>query len=231
MRLFLFCLLATAAAAQPSGDAVLEAWAEGWASAARGVTVVEFDESMERTFEGPRGETVVAIDARIGYTRDLRPDRSVRRVRVNGTEVDAAREPRHRRRLERAFGDAGREVSSPPALPVVALRRARALGLEDDRVDGVAAWRVRLDAPEASGVDRAEAWFSRSRSPQLLRLRLEGRRPRGGRIVRDVRYVRVEGLDLPAETRTTFTTRQRRRLRDYVVSLTATSRFRDHVVR
>ena len=227
MRLALLLLLAAAAHAQPAPDALLDAWRADWRRAASGVEAVTARESSAWTVEGPRGRTRVEARGTLRYDGG-RPERSLDEVRVDGRRVSADRGRGQGRRWERAFGPAGREVHAPPALPGVALARADARGIAEDRIGGTPAWRVDLDTP----LDEARVWFTRSASsPRLLAARFEGRRPRGGRIVREVRYVRVEGLDVPAEARTTFTARQRRRLREYFVTLTAVGTYTGHELR
>ena len=223
MRLALLVLLAVPAAAQPSGRALLDAWLDGWDRASRDVEAVELDERSVRTVDGPRGEVVVEIDAGLRYTPGDRPRRDVRRVRVDGREVEPERGPRQGRRLGRAFGRAGREVSAPPPPPHVVLAGAEPVGVEPDRYDGRPAWRV---AFQTRGGDDGAAWFTRSETaPRLLGVRVEGRRPRDGRIAREVRYTRVGGLDVPASSEAALTVRQRRRLRDYGVRVTASATY------
>lgn len=226
MRLALALLLVAAPAlAQPPPASVVDAWRADWRRAARGVAGVDAREAAEWTIDGPRGRTLVEADGRIRYARG-RPERDLDRVRVNGLEVPADRGRGQGQRWQRAFGPAGREVHAPPLLPIVLLGSAEPDRIEADREGGVAAWRVRFDAP----MGRAEAWFARS-GDRLLRSRVEGERPRGGRFVRDVRYARVDGLDLPVRAETTFTVRQRRRLRDYLVTLRADATYTGHTLR
>ncbi|MGB3543400.1 MAG: hypothetical protein WBA11_10800, partial [Rubrivirga sp.] len=97
-------------------------------------------------------------------------------------------------------------------------------------VGSVRAWRVDLEVETRRGTDRAQAWFAQS-DGRLLRLQTDGDRPRGGRIERDARYTRVAGIDLPSSYTAEFTVRQRRRLRQYVVTLTSATTFRGHSVR
>ena len=219
-------LVAAPAVAQPAAEAVVEAWRSDWRRSARGVVGIDTRETAEWTVDGPRGRTVVEAAGRVRYTRG-RPERTLDRVHVDGREVAADRGRFQGQRWQRAFGPAGREVHAPPLLPIAILDYVDPERVEDDRVDGVSAWRVVFD----TRADRAEAWFAREGAPRLLRLRIEGTRPRGGRIVRDVRYARVRGLDVPAEARTTFTVRQRRRLRDYLVTLRAAATYTDHTLR
>ena len=230
MRALLFLSLAHVAAAQPSGEALLDGWVRSWEAAAAGASSVSMDEAVARTFVGPRQETVLEVDARLTYDLGGPPARTVRRVRVDGRDVPAERESRHRGRLGRAFGPAGREVAAPPLLPAAVLGRSRARSVAPDRVGGVPAWRVALEVGPRPEADRADAWFARD-DGRLLRLRLGGRRPRGGRIERDVRFTRVAGLDLPASATAEFTVRQRRRLRDYVVTLASRATYSGHAVR
>ena len=224
--LLLVLALALPAAAQPAAGAVLDAWRDGWERAAVGVRAVDARERTEWTVDGPRGRTVVESEGRVRFD-DGPTEREVERTQVNGRTVDPSRGRGQGGRWQRAFGPAGREVHAAPGLPDRFLSDARPLGIAADRAEGVPAWRVALD----TRTDRAEAWFTRSDSPRLLAVRVEGRRPRGGRFVRDVRYVRVGGLDVPFESRTTFTVRQRRRLREYFVTLTAVGAYSGHTLR
>jgi len=226
LALALLLLVAAPALAQPSASSVVEAWRADWRQAAQGVAGIDAREEAEWTIDGPRGRTVVEADGRIRYTRG-RPERDLDRVRVNGRDVPPDRGRGQGQRWQRAFGPAGREVHAPPPLPVALLGSAEPDRVEADREGGVAAWRVAFDAR----VGRAEAWFTRSGAPRLLRLRVEGDRPRGGRFTHDVRYARVRGLDLPARSQTTFTVRQRRRLRNYLVTLRADATYTDHTLR
>ena len=226
IALALLVLVAAPAVAQPSASSVVEAWRADWRRAAQGVAGIDAHEEAEWTVDGPRGRTVVEADGRVRYTRG-RPERDLDRVRVNGREVPADRGRGQGQRWQRAFGPAGREVHAPPLLPVVLLGAAEPDRIEADREAGVAAWRVGFDTQAG----RAEAWFTRTGAPRLLRFRVEGQRPRGGRLVRDVRYARVRGLDLPAEAETTFTVRQRRRLREYLVTLRADATYTGHTLR
>ena len=240
MRPFTALLLAALSAplaAQPSAEALAERWLADWRRAAASVTAIEVDERAERTLDGARRTTRVATDASVRYARGERADREVRSVRVDGREVDPERGPRLGRRLGRAFGPGGREIAAAVRLPGPLLARAGALSVEPDRLGGQAVWRVALRlpppprAPLDARADRGTAWFTRGESPRLLRLRVEGERPRGGRLTRDVRYVRVDGLDLPARAEVELTVRQRRRLRDYVVRLSAETTYSGHRVR
>ncbi|WP_420454186.1 hypothetical protein [Rubrivirga sp.] len=222
----LLVLAVAPAVAQPAPGAVLDAWRDGWRRASAGVDAVEMREETEWTVDGPRGRSLVEAWGRVRLGSGP-PEREVDRVRVDGQDADPERGRGQGRRWQRAFGPAGREVHAPPRLPGDVLRNARGLGIAADRLGGEPAWRVDLD----TRADRAEAWFTRSETPRLLAMRLVGRRPRGGRIEREVRYVRVAGLDLPARAQTTFTARQRRRLREYFVTLTAVGTYSGHTLR
>ena len=227
VRLALLLLLASTARAQPTPDAVLDAWRADWRRAAASVDAVTAREASEWTVDGPRGRTRVEAEGTLRYDGDGPPVRQLRSVRVDGRDVDSDRGRFQGRRWERAFGPAGREVHAPPGLPGPVLAYAEGRAIAADRVGGEPAWRVEITTP----LDRAEAWFTRADRPRLLALRVEGQRPRGGQIVREVRYTRVGGLDVPAEARTTFTARQRRRLREYFVTLTAVGTYTGHTVR
>ena len=226
MRTALLLLtLAASAQAQPTAPSVVDAWRAGWARAERDVEGVEIRERSAHDFRGPRGGREVEIEATVRYVPGERPQRLVRRVEVGGREVDRRRGPDSGRRFRRAFGRAGRFVTQPPPLPHRLLGAAVASDLEEARFDDADAWRVTLDTER--GV--STAWFTRSaRDPRLLAVRTERD---GGRVTREVRYVRVEGLDLPASVRASATVRQRRRLRDYVVTLDVASDYSDHAVR
>jgi len=227
LLLVLAALAALPAAAQPDPGAVVDAWRADWRRASTRVQSVEAQERTEWTIDGPRGRTRIEVEADIRFDLDAPPQRDVRRVRSHGRDMPAERGRGHGRRWQRAFGPAGREVQAPPDVPGAVLGSARAVGIAADRLDGTLAWRVALQSSE----DRTEAWFTRGARPRLLAMRFEGQRPRGGRIVREVRYVRVDGLDLPASASTTFTALQRRRLREFHVTLTAEATYDRHSVR
>lgn len=219
--------LAVAQPATPSASEVVDAWADGWRRAMAGVDRVEAEERAEHTFDGPRRRTTVEIEGRATLGPG-RPDRQPRRTRLDGRVLDPDEAPRAVGRWVRAFGPAGREVGAPPPLPFGLLADARVGDLHAETYEGQAVWRVDLSVRD----DRVRVWFTRSASdPRLLAVRVEGDRPRGGRLVREVRYARVRGLDLPTESRTTFTVRQRRRLRAYVVTLSASGSYSDFSVR
>ncbi|WP_412063638.1 hypothetical protein [Rubrivirga sp. IMCC45206] len=234
MRFVLLLLLAAPLAAQPSADAIVEAWLADWRLVARGVDRIEADESAVWTVDGPRGVLEVEADGVLIWGQG-RPERAVDRLVVDGERVDARRAGAAGDRWQRAFGPASREVLRPPGLPGRLISRGEPVEAANDTYAGQPAWRVTFGRG-------GQAWFTRSAaSPRLLAIRIEGeregrggRRGRGGesgRLVREVRYVRVRGLDLPASADTQFTIRQRRRLREYFVTLTASAGYSRHVVR
>ena len=215
--------LTASASAQPSAEAVVEAWADGWDRAWGRADRVVLTERAEQSVEGPRRDLRIETEGTLTLAPGRRPERRVDETRVNGRRAERERGPRGHDRLRRAFGPAGREVLAPARLPIDWLPRAEPVRLAEDQVDGRAAWRVDL---RSSAFEVLSVWFSRSeRAPQLLRARGEGRRPGDGRVVRDLRFARVDGLDLPQRSETAFTGRQRRRLRDYVVTLRAESTY------
>ena len=215
-----------AASAQASADEVVAAWRAGWERVYAGGEITA-DEQSVRTVDGPRGALEVEMDGRVAYRPGRPPARTVERLRVGGREVDPQSGARHQRRLGRAFGRAGRLAAAPPPLPDRLLAGAGASGLTPTSLGEAPAWRVAL----AADGGEAQAWFTRSASaPRLLAVRME-RGHTGGRLVRTVRYVRVAGLDLPSEVRAEVTVRQRRRLRDYVVTLATVGRYSGHRVR
>ena len=223
--------LALPAAAQPDPDALLSAWAR--AQAAVGGVVV-LDETLVRRVEGPRGAVRVETESTVRLEAGARPRRTVGHALLDGERISAERAEDFGRRMGRAFGPGGREVAGAPAAAVFFLRRARATGIAADRLDGDRVWRVDLRPPPPRGdrprrgrrgdrrrppADRFTAWFSAD-GARLLGLRVEGRR-RGGRIAREVRYQRVDGLDVPRTASAEAMLRQRRRLRDYAVELSS----------
>ena len=211
------------ASAQPSAEAVVEAWADGWDRAWGRTSSVVLTERAEQSVDGPRRDLRIETEGTLTLSPGRRPERRINETRVNGRRAETERGPRGRDRLRRAFGPPGREVLAPARLPVDWLPGAEPVRLVEDRLDGRAAWRVDMRSP---AFDDLSVWFSRSESdPELLGVRGEGARPGGGRVVRDIRYARADGLDLPRLSETTFTGRQRRRLRDYVVTLRAESRY------
>lgn len=209
-----------ASAQRPDAQALLDGWAADWRRAARDVAAVEAEESLVRSFDGPRGRLIIETEGAVRYDRVGDWSRDVARLWVNGRERDPDRRALGR---FRRFGPPGREVAAPPPLPGLAFADAEAVGIEADRLGGRAAWRLSLrfgDRP-----DRAAAWFTRAAEPELIRVRFEGPRPRGGRYERTVEYARVGGLDLAVASETRVTLRQRRRLRDYVVTLASEGRY------
>lgn len=224
LPLALTLLVAAPALAQrpPDAQALLDGWAAHWRRAARGAEAIEADERLSREVDGPRGRVTIETDAGVRYDRAGAPRRDVRRLRVDGRDLTPD-DRRAQGRLRRAFGPAAEELVAPPALPGLAFADAEAAGIAADRLGGRAAWRV--DLRLVRGLDRATAWFSQGAEPRLLRVRLDGERPRGGRYERTVDYARVDGLDLAAATEATVTLRQRRRLREYVVVLSSEGRY------
>ncbi len=222
--LALLLLLPAAALAQPRAQAVVDAWRAGWDQAEPSAGGVEMTERSTHTFEGPRGGRQVEIEAALRYRAGQRPERHVRRVRVEGQDVRPERGHHSHRRLERAFGRSGRMATRPPPLPHRMMGQAQARDLQEAQYQGRSAWRVTLETERGESL----AWFTRSaRSPQLLAIRTERD---GRRVVREIRYTRVRGLDLPASVDASVTARQRRRLRDYTVSLRVASAFSDHAL-
>ena len=233
MRLLLFLFLAAPLAAQPSADAIVDAWLADLRRASAGDGRIEADEAAVWTVDGPRRLLEVEADGVLIWG-DARPEREVDRLLVDGQRVDARRAGAAVDRWQRAFGPASREVLRPQSLPGRLLARGEPVESAADVYEGQRAWRVTFGRG-------GHAWFTRSAaSPRLLAVRLEGEREGGrdgrqrgesGRLVREVRYVRVRGMDLPASAETRFTVRQRRRLREYFVTLTATAGYSRHVVR
>ena len=211
--------------AQVSAGELVDAWRSGWQQADTGAPI-EADERSVRTVEGPRGTVQVEVDGRVLYPAAGPPVRTTERLRADGRDLGRA-DARHRRRIGRAFGPAGRGAAAPALRPDQLLAGARASDLAPAWVDETPAWRVTLTGERGE----SQAWFTRSaRAPRLLAVRTERGRGRS-RLVREVRYVRVDGLDLPSEVRARATVRQRRRLRDYVVTLTAVTTYAGHRTR
>ncbi|MEL6615631.1 MAG: hypothetical protein AAFQ43_07830 [Bacteroidota bacterium] len=218
-------LAAPAEAQNRSGASVLADWLADWRRAASGVTAVRVEETLDRTVDGPRGDIEMRTQGRVTYSPGGRADREVRRAELDGRLAGPPARRRFESRTDRAFGAAADLLRRPPPLagPFVASAtaqgRARAV-----RLDGRPAWRVtartpRLDSP-------VSLWFSRDGSPRLLRVRVEQSLTRRGRAVFEADYRRVNGLDLAESLRTTVTLRQRRRLREYEVSLRARGTYR-----
>lgn len=226
MRLaFLLLAVAVSAEAQPRAEAVVEAWRAGWARDAAGVEGVALVERARHRVEGPRGGREVEIDAVVDYPTGQRPERRVQRVRVGGQDVDRQRAHDDGHRLRRTFGRAGRYASWPPPLPDRLLARARASDLRPVQYGPTDAWQVTLETERGPST----AWFTRSADrPRLLAVRTERDE---GRVTREIRYARIQGLDLPAESRASVTIRQRRRLREYVVTLDVWATYADPVLR
>ena len=229
MRLAVLLLLALgwrSASAQPRADAVVAAWQDGWEQAYSGGEV-QADEQSLWTLDGPRGPVRVQVDGQVTYQVGQMPTRTVTRLRIGDRDLEPEAGRRYERRVGRAFGRGGRTATAPPPLPDRLLTRTQASRLVLAVLDETLAWRVTL----ASRRGQALAWFTRSeRAPRLLATRTEQSRD-GRRLVQTVRYVRVEGLDLPSAVEAELTVRQRRRLRDYVVTLSAAGTYSGHRVR
>ena len=229
MRLAPLLLLVVAVQARaqtPNAAEVVAAWQSGWDRAYAGQTL-EADERSVRTVEGPRGDLRVEAEGTVAYAADRPPARTAERLRVGGRELRPGAGARYGRRVGRAFGPAGRLAAAPAPLPDRVLAGARASDLTPTALDATPAWRVSLAGDRGQG----QAWFTRdARAPRLLALRTEAG-VGDGRVVREVRYVRVDGLDLPAGVRAQATVRQRRRLRDYVVTLAVVADYSGHRAR
>lgn len=218
----LLLLLSVSAQAQPRAEAVVDAWRANWERAERSMSGFTMSERSTHTFEGPRGGRDVEMEAALTYRSGERPQRRVHRVEVGGQEVDPQRDPDSRRRLHRTFGRSGRAVTQPPPLPDRLMAQADARDLIPVRYQGSNAWQITLETERGEST----AWFTRSaRSPRLLAVRTERDE---GRVEREIRYTRVQGLDLPASVTASVTAQQRRRLREYVVTLRVSSAFTSH---
>lgn len=220
--LLLLCL-SHVAAAQTSGDDLLSRWWEAWADAARDVEAVVVRETLDRTVDGPRGEIEMRTESTLTYSRDGATDRDVDRALLDGRPVGPLARRRFETRTDRAFGSGADALLRPALLPGILLADASATGAASPaRLDGRPALRVPIRLPAGRGL----AWFSRDESPRLLRLRLMAALPGRARVVTEADYRTAGGLDVPTDLRTTVTLRQRRRLRDYVVTLHARGTYR-----
>lgn len=219
----LLLFLGPLAAAQTSGDEVLSRWRDRWADAARGVEAVVVRETLDRTVDGPRGEIEMRTESTLTYSRDGATDRDVDRALLDGRPIGPLARRRFESRTDRAFGSGSDALLRPALLPGVLLANASASGSASAAsLDGRPALRVPVRLPSARGI----AWFSRDDSPRLLRLRVTSTLPGRARAVTEANYRPVGGLDVPTDLRTTVTLRQRRRLREYVVTLHARGTYR-----
>lgn len=222
---FFLLILAAAVDAQPTGPELLASWREDWNRAAEGVEAVRVRETLDRTVDGPRGEIEVRTEGTLRYPISGPPSRDVDRAELDGRRVGPAARRRFEDRTERAFGPAGGLLLRPAPLPGPLLAQALAdERVRRDDIDGRPAWRTSLDLREGGAT--ALAWFSREDAPRLLRLRIQQDLPRRGRVVFEADYQRERGLDVPDALRTTVTVQQRRRLREYQVSLRARGTYR-----
>lgn len=226
--LFALLLLATVSAQAQDGRRVLEAWQRDARTAFADVAAVTLNEQVVQIIEGPREPLRLETRGLLRLAPDARPDREVAEAQMGGRPVDPARVSFLARRLGRAFGPAGAEAARPAPLPGLLLRSVQPTDVDADRIDGQPAWRVtfvRSDGRATEG--RGQAWFSRDASaPRLLRLELGADRVDGS-VRRTIEYERVAGLDLPRTMRTVVTVRQRRRIRTYLVTLTADVSYRN----
>lgn len=224
-------LVAAVAAQAQDGSAVLDAWRRSARAATAGVTAVTLDEDVVQVIEGPRDPMRLETRGSVRLAPDARPDRTVLEARVNGRPVEPARLPFLARRLGRAFGPAGGEAARPAPLPDVLLRDAQATGLSAETLGGQTVWRVAFTRA-GRGADRddgrrsqGQAWFSRGATLRLLRLELGGEGP-NGTVRRTIDYNLVAGLDVPTAMRTEVSVRQRRRIRTFLITLTAEATYR-----
>lgn len=218
-------LAAPAEAQQRSGASVLTDWQSDWRRAASGVLAVQVEETLDRTVDGPRGDIDMRTQGRLRYGASGGVDRDVARAELDGRRAGPVAQRRFENRTDRAFGAASDLLRRPPPLAGPFLASATATGrARPVRLDGRDAWRVSVRTPRLDGP--VSLWFTRGDSPRLLRIRAEQSLARRGRAVFEADYRRVRGLDLAESLRTTVTIRQRRRLRDYEVSLRARGTYR-----
>lgn len=239
----LLLVVAVAAHAQPSAEAVVAAWQAGQVRAARAVDRVEADETLTRRLDGPRGTVRLQTRSTLGLGRGSQ--RTVLWARVDGEAVAPERVEALEGRLRRAFGPGFEDASRGPRL-LPPLARATADGLTPDDLDGRPAWRVSLTLPQGHAPhrhrggpprepppdaprpapDHAEAWFTRSAdAPRLLRVDTAGPRPGGGVFRRTVDYVALGALDVPVSATADLRVTQRRRLRDYTTAIAVSARY------
>ncbi|MEM6326660.1 MAG: hypothetical protein AAF791_06025 [Bacteroidota bacterium] len=222
---FLSLLFASVAHAQPTGAELLSDWREGWREASQGVASVTVRETLDRTVDGPRGDIEMRTEGRLRFPLDRPPQREIDRQELDGRRVTPLARRRFEARTNRAFGPAARTLLRPAPLAGRALASATAEGPAiRTQMSATPAWRIALRLPGVDG--DATAWLSREPTPRLLRLRIEESVDRQARVVYEADYRRVSGLDVPTDLRTTVTLRQRRRLREYVVSLHARGTYR-----
>lgn len=209
----------------PSGASVLAAWQAEWDRAASGVSAVEVRETLDRTVDGPRGDIEMRTMGRLRYDARGDVDREVAAARLDGRPAGPVARRRFESRTDRAFGPAADLLRRPPPLagPFVATLDAQGPA-RAVRLSGRSAWRVTARTPRFDGP--VTLWLTRDDAPRLIRIRAEQSLPGRGRAVFLADYHRVGGLDLAESLRTTVTVRQRRRLRDYEVSLHARGTYR-----
>lgn len=249
LLLLLLFLLASAVQAQPSAERLFYGWLDAQREAARERVgtgaVVTFTERAERRFDGLRGERVIETESFVTWNGDgLYHD--VLRARVDGQELP----PEDVDILEDRLDDAhGPELQLLRRAPILSVRLFGAFSPTGPakRVerDGQTLWRVPAepDAPRPER-PRAQLYFALSDgAPRLVEAELtltppvppRGRRgppPPDVRIDIEARFTRSpDGLDLASRQRVEAVVQQRRRLREFSVSVVADLRFSDYQLR
>jgi hypothetical protein len=249
-------VLASAAQAQPSAERLFYGWLDAQREATReavgaGPPVMTFTERAERRIDGLRGERVIETEAFVTWDGDgLYHD--VLRARVDGQELSPEDVDRLEDRLDEAHGPELRLLRRAPILSSRLFGGFAPTG-PAKRVerDGQTLWRVPVEPDEPRPErPRARLFFASdgAGAPRLLAAELSlapppspPRRRPGRRRAPPPPDIRVDieaqfqrspgGLDLAARQRVEAVVQQRRRLRQFSVSVVADLRFSDYQLR
>lgn len=226
--LFVLALATMPAVAQPTADALLDAWLSEWDAAAERLASVELGETQTRTVEGPRGTLEIETMGTLVLYPEGRPRRSVASATVNGEPLELEKRSHMERRLSRALGPASMDLRRPAPLPIRILATSEPLGaVERTRLGTTLAWQMSLARPSRRGPpERLTAWFTTSSTePRLLQLQRDRRLRHQDTLTRVTTYTRVDGLDLPVRHTVDAQIEQRRRLRTYTLTLRSDARY------
>ena len=228
LLVLLLALGAAPVVAQPSADALLNAWLDNWDAASERLDSVGMTETHVRTVEGPRGTLEIETVGTIRLFPGQRPQRSVVRVSINGEPFELAKRDDMEERLRHALGQTSMDLRRPAPLPIRVLASAEPEGsVQSTRLGSTSAWQISLLRPSRRGPpEHLTAWFTRSRTaPRLLRLQRDRRLRHQDTLTRVTTYTRVDGLDLPVSHTVDAEIEQRRRLRTYTLVIHSTATY------
>ena len=204
------------AQAQPGTDWVAR-WTADQRAAHRGIIRVSMLEKTSMRFEYASGSRTMKVEEELSYT----PNGDQIESRILAMEVDArvmppeTPEQRTRREQGREHFDPQREARRF-ARPLSVLERLQGQGApEMAEVDGRQLVRIAMTAVDpADPIPRLTAWFDQD-TAALVQVRAFVGGQAGSALTVFVRYVRVDGLDLPVRRHTEGSFSFRRREREF----------------